>query len=160
MRRLSPASAQRESVRSSSSPSVVGFATERDAEAALQNVNTRSKPADLKITDLRVAVISDAPMLCPIIRIDTNQGISGYGEVRDGASKTYALLLKNRLIGENPCSVDKVFRKIKQFGAPARQAGGVCAVEMACWDLAGKAFGVPVYPVSYTHLTLPTKRIV
>jgi len=38
-----------------------------------------------------------------------------------------------------------VFRKIKQFGAPARQAGGVCAVEMACWDLAGKAFGVPVY---------------
>ncbi len=80
-------------------------------------------------------------MTCPIIRIDTNQGISGYGEVRDGASKTYALLLKNRLIGENPCNVDKVFRKIKQFGAPARQAGGVCAVEMACWDLAGKAFG-------------------
>jgi L-alanine-DL-glutamate epimerase-like enolase superfamily enzyme len=123
----------------------LGLATGRDAEAALQNVNTRSKPSDLKITDLRVAVIADAPMTCPIIRIDTNQGISGYGEVRDGASKTYALLLKNRLIGENPCNVDKVFRKIKQFGAPARQAGGVCAVEMACWDLAGKAFGVPVY---------------
>jgi L-alanine-DL-glutamate epimerase-like enolase superfamily enzyme len=125
--------------------STLSLATERDAEAALQNVNTRSKPADLRITDLRVAVISDAPMLCPIIRIDTNQGISGYGEVRDGASKTYALLLKNRLIGENPCNVDKVFRKIKQFGGLARQGGGVCAVEMACWDLAGKAFNVPVY---------------
>ena len=70
-------------------------------------------------------------MTCPIIRIDTNQGISGYGEVRDGASKTYALLLKSRLIGENPCNVDKVFRKIKQFGRHARQAGGVCGVEMA-----------------------------
>ncbi|HSD29907.1 MAG TPA: mandelate racemase/muconate lactonizing enzyme family protein, partial [Vicinamibacteria bacterium] len=114
---------------------VLGFATERDAEAALQNVNTRSKPSDLKITDLRVAVVADAPMTCPIIRIDTNQGISGYGEVRDGASKTYALLLKNRLIGENPCNVDRVFRKIKQFGFHARQGGGVCAVEMACWDL-------------------------
>ena len=125
--------------------SAFSFATERDAEAALGNVQTASKPADLKITDLRVAVIGKAPMTCPIIRIDTNQGISGYGEVRDGASKTYALLLKNRLIGENPCNVDKVFRKIKQFGAPARQAGGVCGVEMACWDLAGKAFGVPVY---------------
>jgi L-alanine-DL-glutamate epimerase-like enolase superfamily enzyme len=123
----------------------LGFATDRDAEAALQNVNTRSKPSDLKITDMRVAVVGEAPMTCPIIRIDTNQGISGYGEVRDGASKTYALLLKSRLVGENPCNVDKVFRKIKQFGAPARQAGGVCAVEMGCWDLAGKAFSVPVY---------------
>jgi L-alanine-DL-glutamate epimerase-like enolase superfamily enzyme len=123
----------------------LGFSTVRDAEAALQNVNTRSKPSDLRITDLRVAVLGRAPMTDPVIRIDTNQGISGYGEVRDGASKTYALLLKSRLLGENPCNVDKVFRKIKQFGAPARQAGGVCAVEMACWDLAGKAFGVPVY---------------
>ena len=119
--------------------SAFSFATERDAEAALaERADARSKPADLKITDMRALVIGDAPMTCPIIRIDTNQGISGYGEVRDGASKTYALLLKNRLIGENPCNVDKVFRKIKQFGAPARQAGGVCAVEMACWDLAGQ----------------------
>ena len=123
----------------------LGFATERDAEAALGNVNAASKPSDLKITDLRVAVVGEAPMTDPLIRIDTNQGLSGYGEVRDGASKTYALMLKNRLIGENPCNVDKVFRKIKQFGGPARQGGGVCAVEMACWDLAGKAFGVPVY---------------
>ena len=97
--------------------SALSFATERDAEATLQNVSTRSMPSDLKITDLRVAVVAKAPMTCPIIRIDTNQGISGYGEVRDGASKTYALMLKNRLIGENPCNVDKVFRKIKQFGA-------------------------------------------
>jgi len=92
-----------------------------------------------------VAVVTGAPFTCPIIRIDTNQGLSGYGEVRDGASKTYALMLKSRLLGENPCNVDKVFRKIKQFGHAARQAGGVCGVEMACWDLAGKAFGVPVY---------------
>src|SRR3970040_823412 len=99
----------------------LGLATERDAEAALATVQTASKPSHLKIPDLRVLVVGNAPMTCPLIRIDTNQGISGYGEVRDGASKTYALLLKNRLIGENPCNVDKVFRKIKQFGAPARQ---------------------------------------
>jgi L-alanine-DL-glutamate epimerase-like enolase superfamily enzyme len=84
-------------------------------------------------------------MTCPLIRIDTNQGIYGLGEVRDGASKTYALILKSRLLGENPCNVDKVFRQIKQFGHHARQAGGVCGVEMALWDLAGKAFGVPVW---------------
>jgi len=121
------------------------FATEHDAEAALSRVQTNSRPSDLKITDLRIAFLTHAPMRVPLIRIDTNQGISGYGEVRDGGSPTYALMLKSRILGENPCSVDKVFRKIKQFGAPARQAGGVCGVEMACWDLAGKAWGVPVY---------------
>ncbi|MGH9338239.1 MAG: mandelate racemase/muconate lactonizing enzyme family protein [Acidobacteriota bacterium] len=117
----------------------------QEIEGAVQNVNRNSIPSQLKITDLRVAVVTDLPMTCPIIRIDTNQGISGYGEVRDGASKNYALMLKSRILGENPCNVDKIFRKIKQFGHHARQGGGVCAVEMACWDLAGKAYGVPVY---------------
>ncbi|HXN48573.1 MAG TPA: mandelate racemase/muconate lactonizing enzyme family protein [Bryobacteraceae bacterium] len=114
-------------------------------EALPQNVNTNSKPSELKITDLRIAVIGHAPMTCPIIRLDTNQGIYGLGEVRDGASKNYALMLKSRLLGENPCNVAKVFRKIKQFGGESRQGGGVSGVEMALWDLAGKAYGVPVY---------------
>src|SRR5205085_11369541 len=114
-------------------------------EAVPQNVNTNSKPSELKITDLRVATIARAPMMDPIIRIDTNQGIYGLGEVRDGASKTYALILKSRILGENPCNIDKIFRKIKQFGFHGRQAGGVCGIEMALWDLAGKAYGVPVY---------------
>ncbi len=114
-------------------------------DALPQNTNTNSKPSGLKITDMRVATIRGAPMTDPIIRIDTNQGIYGLGEVRDGASKTYALFLKSRILNENPCNVDKIFRKIKQFGGPSRQAGGVCAVEMALWDLAGKAYGVPVY---------------
>jgi L-alanine-DL-glutamate epimerase-like enolase superfamily enzyme len=97
---------------------------------------------------MRIASLGAVPMPCSIIRIDTNQGISGYGEVRDWASKTYALLLKSRLIGENPCNIDKVFRKIKQFGHHARQAGGVCGIEMALMDLAGKAYGVPAYQLA------------
>ncbi len=109
------------------------------------NVNQNSRPSDLRITDMRIANIAGLPFRATLIRIDTNQGISGYGEVRDGASKTFALMLKSRLIGENPCNVDKVFRKIKQFGHHARQAGGVCGVEMALMDLAGKAYGVPAY---------------
>jgi hypothetical protein len=52
-------------------------------------IKTHSSPSQLKITDLRVATIR-APMRCPIIRLDTNQGIYGLGEVRDGASATYA----------------------------------------------------------------------
>ena len=80
-----------------------------------------------------------------IIRIDTNQGIYGLGEVRDGADPRYALMLKSRILGENPCNVEKIFKIIKQFGGQARQAGGVCAVEMALWDLCGKAYNVPAW---------------
>ena len=108
-------------------------------------VRTASRPSELKITDLRTATVGWERWRFTIVRIDTNQGLSGYGEVRDGASKTYALLLKSRLLGENPCNVDRIFRKIKQFGFHARQGGGVCGVEMALWDLAGKAYNVPIY---------------
>ncbi len=108
-------------------------------------VKRASEPSGLKITDLRVAVVTGAPFTCPLIRVDTNQGLVGWGEVRDGASETYALFLKSRVLGENPCNIDKVFRKIKQFGGPARQAGGVCGIEMAMMDLAGKAWGVPCW---------------
>ena len=109
------------------------------------HVRTLGRPSDLRITDLRTATVGWNNWRFTIIRIDTNQGISGYGEVRDGASKLYALMLKSRLLGENPCNVDRIFRKIKQFGFHGRQGGGVCAVEMALMDLAGKAYGVPAY---------------
>jgi len=116
------------------------------AEAYPKNVNTNSSPSTLKITDMRVAtVVKPGPSPCPIIRLDTNQGVYGLGEVRDGASATYALFLKSRIVGENPLQVDKVFRKVKQFGGHARQGGGVCAIEMALWDIAGKVYNAPVY---------------
>jgi L-alanine-DL-glutamate epimerase-like enolase superfamily enzyme len=119
-----------------------------DQPQTVDNVNTASRPSDLRITDLRIANLVGMPMDVSLIRIDTNQGISGYGEVRDGASKTYALMLKSRIMGENPCNVDKIFRKIKQFGHHARQAGGVCGIEMALMDLAGKAYNVPAYQLA------------
>jgi L-alanine-DL-glutamate epimerase-like enolase superfamily enzyme len=111
-----------------------------------KDVNTNSRPSDLKVSDLRVATIrKPGPSPCSIIRVDTNQGVYGLGEVRDGASPTYALILKSRIVGENPLQLDKIFRKIQQFGGHARQAGGVCAIEMALWDIAGKVYNAPVY---------------
>lgn len=116
-----------------------------NADDALNHVNTNSRPSDLRITDIRVAEITGAPFRSALLKIYTNQGIVGFGEVRDGASATYALMLKSRLIGENPCDIDRLFRRIKQFGGHGRQGGGVSAVEIALWDIAGKAYGVPVY---------------
>jgi L-alanine-DL-glutamate epimerase-like enolase superfamily enzyme len=112
---------------------------------ATSKVNRFSAPSDLKITDMRFAVVMNGHARCPIIRIDTNQGISGLGEVRDGASWRYAMFLKSRIMGMNPCSVEMIFKRIKQFGFHGRQGGGVCGVEMALWDIAGKAYNVPAY---------------
>lgn len=119
--------------------------TAGDARSLTDNVRTHSRPSDLRITDIRVAEITGAPFRSALLKIYTNQGLVGFGEVRDGASATYALMLKSRLLGENPCDIDRLFRRIKQFGGHGRQGGGVSAVEIALWDLAGKAYGVPVY---------------
>ena len=109
-----------------------------------QNVKRSSNPSDLKITDMRYC-LTNVMGGTAIIRIDTNQGIYGLGEVRDAADARYALILKSRILGRNPCNVEMIFKILKQFGGPARQAGGVCAVEMALWDLCGKAYGVPAW---------------
>ena len=108
------------------------------------NVQRASSPSDLRITDMRVAVMGNMGRTA-LIRIDTNQGIFGLGEVRDGADERYALILKSRILGLNPCNVEQLFKIIRQFGYHGRQGGGVCAVEMALWDLCGKAYGVPAW---------------
>ena len=49
-----------------------------------QNVKRSSNPSDLKITDMRYC-LTNVMGGTAIIRIDTNQGIYGLGEVRDGS---------------------------------------------------------------------------
>jgi len=94
---------------------------------------------------MRFVDIIGAPKRCTIMKISTNQGIEGFGEIRDAASKTYALLLKSRIVGENPCNVNKIFQKIKQFGWHSRQGGGVSGIEIALWDIVGKVYQIPLY---------------
>ena len=111
----------------------------------LNKVRTGGSPSALRITDMKLCKVDLPPWGCHILKLETNEGICGFGEVRDGASPMYLKMLKSRLVGENPCEVERLFRKIKQFGGQSRQAGGVCAVEIALWDIVGKAYGVPVY---------------
>jgi L-alanine-DL-glutamate epimerase-like enolase superfamily enzyme len=107
-------------------------------------INQNSSPSQLRITDMRVAVVA-ANYDYPIIKIDTNQGIYGLGEVRDAGHATNALQFKSMLMGQNPCNVDMIFRAIKRFGNWGREGGGVSGIEIALMDLVGKAYGVPCY---------------
>src|SRR3954452_9347953 len=157
----------------STGAAVAGLGLLAELEAYPQNVNRNSIPSDLKITDMRIAVLrgpggqagegrpgargrGPLPPATPgtggaaggtiIVRIDTNQGISGYGQtIGDGPQPNYVLTHKTRLLGENPCNVDKIFRKIKIHGAYNRRGSVVKAIENALWDLAGIDYGVPIY---------------
>lgn len=110
-----------------------------------QKVSRASSPSDLRITDLRMAQKGYGAFPTRILKIYTNQGLTGIGDIRDGTDQRFALFLKSKIVGLNPCNVEMIFKVIKQFGYHGRQGGGVSGVEMACWDLAGKAFGVPVW---------------
>ena len=97
----------------------------------------------MKITDLRCAVIGKHP----IVRIVTDEGLYGLGEVE--YTKTYlkpwVLHFKDALIGEDPTDVERVMLKIRQRGSFKPYGAAVSAIEHALWDIAGKAAGVPAY---------------
>ena len=69
----------------------------------------------MKITDLKCAVIGKNP----IVRIVTDEGISGYGEVEQYKPylKPFILQFREALIGEDPTNVERVMLKIRQLGA-------------------------------------------
>jgi L-alanine-DL-glutamate epimerase-like enolase superfamily enzyme len=103
-----------------------------------------SIPSDLKITDIRGATLA-AIYDFPIIKIYTNQGIVGLGEVRDAGWISQALMLKPYLIGKNPLDIETILGSIRHLTGPGRYAGGYAAVDIALMDLAGKALGVPCW---------------
>ncbi len=97
----------------------------------------------MKITDLKCAIIGDNP----IVRVVTDEGISGYGEIESYKPylKPAVLMYKEYILGEDPTDVERVMLKIRHRGAFKPWGSAVSAIEMACWDIAGKAAGVPVY---------------
>lgn len=103
-----------------------------------------SRPSDLKITDIRGATLA-AIYDFPIIKIYTNQGIIGLGEVRDAGWIAQALMLKPYLIGKDPLDIETILLSIRHLTGPGRYAGGYAAVDIALMDIAGKALGVPCW---------------
>ncbi len=101
-----------------------------------------AKPA-MKITDLRCAIIGGSP----VIRITTSEGISGYGQAETSKPylKPYVLFYKDYLMGEDPTNVERCMMKIRRMGGFKPWGSAVSAIEMALWDIAGKAAGLPVY---------------
>lgn len=97
----------------------------------------------MKITDLKCTVLGQNP----IVRLTTDEGISGLGEVESSKPylKPHILFYKQYLMGEDPTQVERVMLKIRRMGSFKPWGAAVSAIEMALWDIAGKAAGVPVH---------------
>jgi len=125
--------------------SAFGIVETRGGESpSSPSLNTHSAPSGLKITDMRACTVA-SNFDYPIIRIDTNQGVYGLGEVRDAGVTGIALVLKAHLLGKNPLQIESVLQEIRQFAGQGRMGGGYSAVDMALHDIAGKVYGVPAW---------------
>ena len=97
----------------------------------------------MKIIDLKCAVLGRSP----VVRITTDAGISGFAQVETYKPylKPHVLHLREALLGQDPTNVERVMQRIRQRGAFKPWGTAVSVIEIALWDLAGKAAGVPVY---------------
>lgn len=97
----------------------------------------------MKITDLKCTILGQNP----VVRITTDEGIYGHGEAESSKPylKSHVLFYKQYLIGEDPTNVERVMMKIRRMGSFKPWGSAVSAIEMALWDIAGKAAGLPVY---------------
>lgn len=97
----------------------------------------------MKIVDLKCAVIGRSP----VVRIVTDEGVSGFAQAETWKPylKPHILALREALIGEDPTLVERTMLKIRQRGGFKPWGSAVSVVEMALWDLAGKAAGLPVH---------------
>src|SRR6202050_3112358 len=103
----------------------------------------RTGQVSIKITDLRCAIIGRNP----VVRIVTDQGVSGYGQAESYKPylKPMVLFYRDYLLGEDPTDVERVMLKIRRLGAFKPWGAAVSAIEIALWDIAGQVAGVPVY---------------
>jgi galactonate dehydratase len=120
------------------------------AAAMQQNTSPHGRPK-LKITDIRTAYVTvHGPQLH--VRIYTDQGLIGQGEATDAALGGAAIIAGFRriLVGQDPLNVEALWERIRTAGVFAGAQSGqyvtaLSGIEIALWDLCGKAVGLPVY---------------
>ncbi len=131
----------------------------------------------MKIAEAETFVVANPPpsrggRYFVFVKLTTDDGITGYGEhygATFGPVVIEAMLLETAealLVGEDPFLVERLFRRAYGRGFTARpdvsMAGVISALEMACWDIIGKALDKPIHALlggqvrdavrSYTYL--------
>ena len=127
-----------------------GLALLNDVFAAERNpgVQVADKASAIRITKLTARWVNPNVF----IKIDTNQGVSGWGDIKAVDPKVAKVLVESLfelLAGENPTRIEylwqKLFRAHRNIRGGAFMVHTIAAIDMALWDITGKLYGVPVY---------------
>jgi galactonate dehydratase len=118
---------------------------------AMQEAVSPYRRPKLRITDVRTAEVRVHGYQLHV-RIHTDQGIFGQGEATDAIQGGLPLVQgwRRMLLNQDPLNIESIWERLRTTGVFAgAQAGQYCAamsaIEIALWDLAGKATGLPVY---------------
>jgi galactonate dehydratase len=124
------------------------LAGDRNASGADGPANAEDRGANLRITALRGFRVGTKAY----VKIETNRQFTGWGEVT-GLDPDVAVALAQSLFelldGQNPTRVEHLWQKL--YRAHRDMRGGpfmthvISAIDMALWDITGRAWGVPVY---------------
>ncbi|MFC1712811.1 mandelate racemase/muconate lactonizing enzyme family protein [Candidatus Poribacteria bacterium] len=105
----------------------------------------------MKITDIQTAEVGGHGF-STYVRVYTDEGLTGTGECIHGRSASSVIIqdMKRLLVGEDPMNVDPLFEKVRRsYIFDGALAGNVVSaltgIEIALWDLVGKAVNLPVY---------------
>jgi L-alanine-DL-glutamate epimerase-like enolase superfamily enzyme len=105
----------------------------------------------MKITSVKTAA-STGHCMHLWVKIETDAGITGIGECVHGGHQAIAIIhdLRSKLIGRDPFAIDALFEELRrglvfEGGFAGALITALTGIEIALFDLKGKALGVPVY---------------
>jgi galactonate dehydratase len=115
----------------------------------------------MKIVDLKPYIVTHpaegaGQVTWVFVRVDTDEGISGWGEAGTATAPGTAVsvsaaleALKEYLVGQNPVDIERiwhnVYHRYTYFGSRGFGTAVVAGIDIALWDINGKATGRPVY---------------
>jgi galactonate dehydratase len=107
----------------------------------------------MKIVDVKTHVVSTDWRNLTFVRVLTDEGIEGVGEVRM-MNHTDAFLgylheaVPNHVLGRDPTQIESLVYRLYRddYMRPGQiQMSAIAALEVACWDILGKSLGQPIY---------------
>ena len=87
-----------------------------------------------------------------LVEIETDEGVVGWGECYGPAAALKAVvdtMLAPRVIGRDPFDVgvtwEDLYNRVKDYGLTGLSVAGISGIDIALWDIMGKALGQPVH---------------
>ena len=107
----------------------------------------------MKISKVTPMVLGTPWRNITFVRVDTDEGLVGYGEARavnrtDSVNGYLSEAVPRFVLGADPFDIERLVHRL--FREDYARAGettmtGIALLEMACWDIVGKAVNQPVY---------------